>query len=109
MKTEEDEAFEAIERRQGGFQAKRKMAADGFQAKRKMAADKLQEPSYAKEKPKLMLEKFREMKNLLNDTTPPPREWVGLTDEELLHIGVATGLERAAAQMIEAKLKEKNT
>ena len=28
MKTEEDEAFEDIERRQGGFQAKRKMAAD---------------------------------------------------------------------------------
>lgn len=31
MKTEEDEAFEAIERRQGGFQAKRKMAADKLQ------------------------------------------------------------------------------
>ena len=28
MKTEEDEAFEDIERRQGGFQAKRAMAAD---------------------------------------------------------------------------------
>ena len=28
MKTEEDEAFEAIERRQGGFQTKRAMAAD---------------------------------------------------------------------------------
>ena len=39
----------------------------------------------------------------------PKREWVGLTEDELLHIGVATGLERAAAQMIEAKLKEKNT
>jgi hypothetical protein len=34
MKTPEDEAFEDIERRQGG----------GYQAKRKMAADKLQEP-----------------------------------------------------------------
>ena len=31
MKTEEDEAFEAIERRQGGFQAKRQMAADKLQ------------------------------------------------------------------------------
>jgi hypothetical protein len=31
MKTEEDEAFEAIERRQGGFQAKRAMAADKLQ------------------------------------------------------------------------------
>jgi hypothetical protein len=28
MKTEEDEAFEELERRQGGFQAKRAMAAD---------------------------------------------------------------------------------
>jgi hypothetical protein len=41
--------------------------------------------------------------------SPPQRTWVGLTDDELLHIGVATGLERAAAQMIANKLKEKNT
>jgi len=34
MKTEEDEAFEAIERRQGGFQAKRAMAADKLQEDR---------------------------------------------------------------------------
>jgi len=39
----------------------------------------------------------------------PSRPWVGLTEDELLHIGVATGLERAAAHMIESKLKEKNT
>jgi hypothetical protein len=31
MKTEEDEAFEAIERKQGGFKAKRAMAADKLQ------------------------------------------------------------------------------
>ena len=31
MKTEEDEAFEAIERKQGGFQAKRAMVADKLQ------------------------------------------------------------------------------
>jgi hypothetical protein len=31
MKNAEDEAFEDIERRQGGFQAKRKMAADKLQ------------------------------------------------------------------------------
>jgi len=30
MKTPEDEAFEEIERRQGGFPAKRAMAADRF-------------------------------------------------------------------------------
>lgn len=41
-------------------------------------------------------------------TTLPKREWVGLTDDELMHIGVATGLESAAAQMIESKLKDKN-
>ena len=34
MKTEEDEAFEAIERRQNGFQAKRAMAADKLQEDR---------------------------------------------------------------------------
>ena len=39
MKTEEDEAFEDIERRQGGFQAKRQMAADKLQ-------EPAQEPSY---------------------------------------------------------------
>jgi hypothetical protein len=38
----------------------------------------------------------------------PQRTWVGLTDEEMLHIGVATGLERAAVEMISKKLKEKN-
>jgi hypothetical protein len=37
------------------------------------------------------------------------RPWVGLTDEELMRIGVATGLERAAVEMISNKLKEKNT
>jgi hypothetical protein len=37
------------------------------------------------------------------------REWVGLTDEEELMIGVATGLTGVAIRMIEAKLREKNT
>ena len=37
------------------------------------------------------------------------RPWVGLTADELVQIGVATGLERAAAEMISNKLKEKNT
>jgi hypothetical protein len=43
------------------------------------------------------------------EQSPLTKEWVGLTDDELLHIGVATGLERVAAQMIANKLKEKNT
>jgi hypothetical protein len=42
------------------------------------------EPLYAKEKPKLMLEKFREMKDLLDDTTPPQRK--PLTDERIDYI-----------------------
>ena len=63
MKTEEDEAFEAIERRQGGFQAKRAMAAD-----------KLQEPE--REALKLALEAYlcREMPagTIIGD----PKWWV---------------------------------
>jgi len=39
---------------------------------------------------------------------PALRTWVGLTADELVQIGVATGLERAAAEMISNKLKEKN-
>ena len=35
-------------------------------------------------------------------------EWVDLTDEEELMIGVATGMTGVAIRMIEAKLKEKN-
>jgi hypothetical protein len=42
-------------------------------------------------------------------TAPPQRPWVGLTEDELVQIGVATGLERAAVEMISNKLKEKNT
>ena len=36
------------------------------------------------------------------------RPWFGLTDDDLVQIGVATGLERAAVEMISNKLKEKN-
>ena len=37
-----------------------------------------------------------------------PRPWVGLTEDEIVQIGVATGLNRVAVGMIETKLKEKN-
>ena len=37
-----------------------------------------------------------------------PRPWVSLTEDEIVQIGVATGLNRAAVGMIENKLKEKN-
>ena len=92
------------------------------------------EPLYAKEKPKLMLEKFREMEDLLEEpaqqepatkekireaivfnlplyTTPPQRK--PLTDEEIGAIleGVNAYGTRlyTFARAIEAKLKEKNT
>ena len=42
MKTEEDEAFDELARKQGSW-------GGGYQAKRKMAADKLQEPPSMKE------------------------------------------------------------
>ena len=106
--TPEDEAFEDIERRQGG----------GFKAKQAMAANKLQEP-VAWITPDG--EGFRIRFSVpTNDvplgwdalySAPPKREWVGLTDEEIIkihdawtgkNIGFITGL-------VEAKLKEKNT
>jgi hypothetical protein len=131
MKTAEDEAFEDIERRQGG----------GFPAKRAMAADKLHwsdcavhnGPAYPAGPCDCGVEKEpiayvtgtyngRFVVAPLNPamvlpigmalyTVPPKRPWVGLTDEDIkeIHnlsfgkdIGIATGL-------TEAKLKEKNT
>ena len=74
------------------------------------------EPLYAKEKPKLMLEKFREMKDLLDAPTPPQRTWVGLTDEEIADCAEkmeasdpTDSFWREFFRGIEAKLKEKNT
>ena len=157
MKTEEDEAFEELAKRQGswggGFPAKRRMAAhklegdvDAFErwwyyegsappqqgedheehTKRMcqiawsngayVAAQPAQEPVAWRWGIKKLNGGY-EWRYTLNKTQPdaiplyaasPKRPWVGLTEDELLHIGVATGLERAAAQMIEAKLKEKN-
>jgi hypothetical protein len=46
---------------------------------------------------------------IVRQSTAPQRPWVGLTEDELVQIGVATGLERAAVEMISNKLKEKNT
>ena len=91
MKTPEDEAFEDIERRQGGFQAKRQMAADKLQdSKCKLCVDgcaacdaraqPAQEPlhivqSNGKHSPLLT--------HMMNKrANPPKREWVELTDDE---------------------------
>lgn len=41
-------------------------------------------------------------------TTPPPRKWVGLTDEEVTGLWTTRGLD-LLVRIVEAKLKEKNT
>jgi hypothetical protein len=143
MKTPEDEAFEDIERRQGG----------GFLAKRVMAADKLLEPvecldcgsnnvgipatydslvdsvkSQPVQEPVAWItpdgEGFRiRFSTPTNEvplgwdalyTTPPKREWVGLTLDEIEELfqsaaGADEETDIRFARLIESKLKEKNT
>jgi hypothetical protein len=129
MKTPEDEAFDDLARRQGG----------GFQAKRKMAADKLHwsdcaihnAPAYpagkcdcgvAQEPMAWMCSAFDggpcEQSNhddcenpIPLYTAPPQREWVGLTDEEI-HGTAGYDETRETYQFalaLIAKLKEKNS
>jgi len=140
--TEEDEAFDELSRKQGmwggGFQAKRAMAADklqdesdmltiayldGYERGKKAAlAQPAQEPVawmvytqdgqsvYVTDNP-TDIQKGQRALPLY--TTPPKREWVGLTDEE--REGIAqdyslTGLGyQSPFKAIEAMLKEKNT
>jgi hypothetical protein len=59
MKTEEDEAFDELARRQGAW-------GGGYQAKRAMAADKLQGPE--REALKLALEALESSNKLINGT-----------------------------------------
>ena len=114
MKTEEDEAFDEIARKQG-------MWGGGFMAKRAMAADKFQQPAPNKKRPlesdytsyvayTRALEMYCD--TLEQPAQEPKREWVGLTDEE--REGIAqdyslTGLGyQSPFKAIEAMLKEKN-
>jgi hypothetical protein len=162
MKTPEDEAFEDIERRQGGgFPAKRAMAADKFIAaeERKVgerygyvpklhpsewmdesaqdgkckycvdgcvACDARAQP--AQEPVEHLWECLGRWSAYLvcngkqadcappswlveaiqNATTPPRREWVGLTDEDRSQLVTLHHGWNEYAQAIEAKLKEKN-
>jgi hypothetical protein len=162
MKTAEDEAFEDIERRQGGgFKAKQAMAEDKVghfekwwyyegscppythhdceeHTKRMckiawsngayLAAQPAQEPvahlweclgrwsaylvsngGQAECAPPSWL-----IDAIQNATTPPKREWVGLTEDEVKRCGFAVPFGGAQdwalrfSQTIEAKLKEKN-
>ena len=110
MKTPEDEAFDDLARKQGG----------GFMAKRAMAAGKLREPA---QEPVGTLNISCYKGHLVNHdfdyfgelpdgtysvyTTPPQREWVGLTDEERQDIALEVLID--AVLIIEAKLKERNS
>jgi hypothetical protein len=123
MKTEEDEAFDELARKQGDW-------GGGFPAKRRMAADKLQEPA---QEPvawavqgcsKMWRGEFAEIDAKAEAkriggtcfayalyTTSPKRTWVGLTQKEVQEIH-DTYHKRMGPQefasMLEAKLKEKN-
>ena len=57
----------------------------------------------------LELHRLKNALEMANRALDAQRPWVGLTDDEMVQIGVATGLERAAVEMISYKLKEKNT
>jgi hypothetical protein len=98
MKTEEDEAFEDIERRQGGFQAKRAMAAD-----------KLQEFCTCHETHPMECQGCRA--NRLAQPAQEQRPWVGLTNDEVNNFAAGCHLGKSVQGAIyeaEAKLKEKN-
>ena len=138
MKTEEDEAFDDLARKQG-------MWGGGFHAKRAAAADKLLEDqiiygtSWSKngeridpssvylevpaQEPVALVVDGVLVKSELPEkytghlyTTPPKREWVGLTDEETQAYwdweDWQTGAGRSTifemVRDIEAKLKDKN-
>ena len=133
MKTPEDEAFDDIERRQGGFQAKRQMAADKLQEPVVQPAPgycknckdyTIEEPLYAQpaQEPVALVIDGVLVKSALPEkytghlyTTPPQRPWVGLTDEErskiwggIIKYAPSEMRIKDLAQAIEAKLKEKN-
>jgi len=121
MKTEEDEAFEEIERRQGG----------GFSAKRAMAADKQREREREQGKKRMTAALDRAVANALglksvnncekwsktmteedDDIQVYKKPWVGLTDEErdmFIYIDEKDKRRfRKYGEYIEQLLKEKN-
>ena len=124
MKTPEDEAFEDVERKQGGFQAKRAMAADKVQdetnmltiayldgyerGKKKALAQPAQEPVC----PACKAEVLYECVACSNNNYPPQHKWVDLTDEEIAQGNKESWVTKqaweSAVWWAEAKLKEKN-
>lgn len=99
MKTPEDEAFDEIAKRQGGFQAKRAMAAA-----------KLLEPVawiWKDMRGQDIVSLFEPRLNSIPlYAAPPQRPWVGLTDEDCK--GMNAG-DKVVAMWANRILKEKNT
>ena len=93
MKTEEDEAFDELARKQG-------MWSGGFQAKRKMAADKLQEPDALT---------IAYQSGYYDGKKAAQRPWVGLTEKDFLAINQSCLTKLQAATSAESILKEKNS
>jgi hypothetical protein len=82
MKTEEDEAFDELARRQGDW-------GGGFQAKRQMAADKLQEPVCDKDPQgcwNVRCQLGKQCKNLAQPAQEPEREALKLALKALTSI-----------------------
>jgi hypothetical protein len=109
MKTEEDEAFDDLAKRQGswggGFPAKRAMAADKF-----IAAEERKVGERYGYVPKLHPSEWM---NAHPAQEPVQREWVGLTDDEIEQGNKESWVTKQAFESAvwwaEAKLKEKNT
>jgi len=109
MKTPEDEAFDELERRRGGFQAKRQMAADKLG--QLLANNNMPDTPTARAVYRKMLERVEDDDDIQDYKKP----WVGLTDDEIKEIigpyGATPikGYTRKLFDQIEAKLREKNT
>lgn len=91
MKTPEDEAFDDLARKQGAW-------GGGYQAKRRMAADKIQDETN-------MLT-IAYQSGYHDGKKAAQREWVGLTEadiEDCMEMSI-----QKTCRAIEAKLKEKN-
>jgi predicted ATPase len=121
MKTLEDEAFEDIERRQGGFKAKQAMAADKLQEPERealrQALDTLQfYSSVCNEDEQLTPAKtaIAKCKAALAQPAQEPVAWVGLTLDEIEELfqsaaGADEETDVRFARAIEQALKDKNT
>ena len=126
MKTPEDEAFDDIERRQGGFQAKRQMAADKMREPVVQPAPgycknckdyTIEEPLYAQPAqepvcPACKAEVLYECVACSNNNYPPQHKWVDLTDDEIAQGNKESWVTKqaweSAVWWASEKLKEKN-